>query len=259
MSQLSPIDPLLLSRDLAEMEFHALASFNEGGSGVFWSEAGGPSPWEMHPDCDEMLQILEGEVEVEVLPLDGGSSQVTKVGEGEYIVVPKGCWHRQTMLQRSVEHYLTPGRTLHSLVPDPRVVEQANKMQSHIRNGFGSVRAYVYGDLQTLRMVEAAFAPVEIERNEMGEKAFHIDLRIGDSMLVLEVSDPPYPEGFPGSIYVYVEDTDAAYKLALAAGASSVAEPEDKPYGERQGGVKDHFGNVWWISTLIDPGLAETK
>jgi hypothetical protein len=50
-------DPSLIADGLAEMEFRDLSRFDDGHAGVFWSEAGGPSPWEMHPDCDEMLQI----------------------------------------------------------------------------------------------------------------------------------------------------------------------------------------------------------
>ena len=44
----------------AEMEFATLAQFDTGHVGVFWSEAGGPGPWEMHPGGDELLYVLEG-------------------------------------------------------------------------------------------------------------------------------------------------------------------------------------------------------
>jgi mannose-6-phosphate isomerase-like protein (cupin superfamily) len=64
-------DPSLVVAGLAEMEFRELSRFDDGHAGVFWSAAGGPSPWEMHPDCDEMLQVLEGEIEFEVLPAEG--------------------------------------------------------------------------------------------------------------------------------------------------------------------------------------------
>jgi hypothetical protein len=39
-------------------------------------------------------------------------------------------------------------------------------------------------------------------------------------------------------------------KRALECGATSLAEPEDKPYDERSAGVRDTFGNTWWISTF---------
>jgi uncharacterized glyoxalase superfamily protein PhnB len=46
-----------------------------------------------------------------------------------------------------------------------------------------------------------------------------------------------------------VPDTDAAYRRAMDAGAISVMEPRDQPYGERNAGVKDPAGNTWWLST----------
>jgi quercetin dioxygenase-like cupin family protein len=120
VNELTAHDPSRVADGLAEMEFHELARFDAGHAGVFWSEAGGPSPWEMHPDCDEMLQVLEGEIEVEVLPGDGGAGVKTRVVAGSFFVVPRGCWHRQNLLARTKEFYLTPGQSLHSTEDDPR-------------------------------------------------------------------------------------------------------------------------------------------
>ncbi len=121
----------------------------------------------------------------------------------------------------------------------------------HVRHGIGSVRPYVHGPLSLWELVRDAFGAVELERHEFGPESFHIEARIGDSVIVLETGDPPHPEGTPGSIYVYVADVDSAYKRALERGATSIAAPQDKPYQERQAGVRDSFGNVWWISTYI--------
>ena len=118
----------------------------------------------------------------------------------------------------------------------------------HIRHGVGSVRPYLYGRLDMLELVKRAFGAVELEHLPAGKGA-HVEAKIGDSMIVMEVSDPPHPGGTPASIYVYIDDVDAAYQRALAAGATSVAAPEDKPYQERAAGVKDSFGNTWWIAT----------
>jgi PhnB protein len=118
----------------------------------------------------------------------------------------------------------------------------------HIRQGVGSVRPYLYGRPDMLELVRRAFGAVELEHHKMGNGA-HVEAKIGDSMIVMEVCDPPHPGGKPASIYVYVEDVDAAYARAIAAGATSVAAPEDKPYQERAAGVKDSFGNTWWIAT----------
>ena len=119
----------------------------------------------------------------------------------------------------------------------------------HVRHGFGCVRPYVHGHLAMWDMVKDAFGAVELERQEFGPTSFHIEAQIGDSMIVLETGDPPSSEGVPGSIYVYVPDVDESYRQALDRGAVSIAAPEEKPYQERAAGVRDTFGNVWWIST----------
>lgn len=119
--ELTTFDPSALLNSAGEMEFSNLAQFNEGEVGAFWTNPGAMSPWEMHPDCDELLHVLEGKIEVEVLPLGSGEG-VSKILEaGTFIVIPKGCWHRQQMLERTKELYLTPGPTLHSDADDPRL------------------------------------------------------------------------------------------------------------------------------------------
>ena len=77
-----------------------------------------------------------------------------------------------------------------------------------------------------------------------------VELRIGDSAVALALGDE-FPDGVAtrASVYVYVEDADATYEQALRTGATPIAAPEDKPYGERAGGVRDSFGNVWFIAT----------
>ena len=47
-----------------------------------------------------------------------------------------------------------------------------------------------------------------------------------------------------------VADVDAVLSKALAFGAELVADIEDKPYDERQAGIRDVAGNTWWISTF---------
>jgi mannose-6-phosphate isomerase-like protein (cupin superfamily) len=107
---------------LEEMEFQTLAMFNSGSVGVFWSEAGGQGPWEMHPDCEEFLMVLEGAIELEILPEGGGPAKRRRLCSGELTVIPRRCWHRHLMLEKTKELYLTPGPTQHSHDEDPRQV-----------------------------------------------------------------------------------------------------------------------------------------
>jgi len=120
----------------------------------------------------------------------------------------------------------------------------------HVRDGFSAVRPYVYGPLSLAGLIEKAFGAEEKARYEVGPNAFHLEFQVGDSMLVLELTDPPHEAGMPGTIYVYVPDVDRAHAAALASGATELSAPEGKPYGERQSGIRDVYGNVWWIATF---------
>jgi len=120
---------------------------------------------------------------------------------------------------------------------------------THIRHGAGSVRPYLFGNLDLADLIKRAFDAEELERLPTAG-GFHIEARIGDSMVVLEVGTfPAQVKPTAASIYVYVADVDRAYRRALEAGATSIAAPEDKPYQERAAGVKDSFGNIWYIAT----------
>jgi mannose-6-phosphate isomerase-like protein (cupin superfamily) len=106
---------------LPEMEFSTLADFGTGHVGVFWSEESGPGPWEMHPDSDELLHVIEGCAEIEILPRNPAqSSDLVKLEAGAFLVVPQGLWHRHNMLARTKEMYLSPAETEHSNESDPR-------------------------------------------------------------------------------------------------------------------------------------------
>ena len=79
----------------------------------------------------------------------------------------------------------------------------------------------------------------------------HAEVRIGDSIIMINDATPEFP-AVPAMINVYTEDVDAAYKRALREGATSLREPSDQFYGDRTGGVKDQYGNQWWIATHVE-------
>jgi uncharacterized glyoxalase superfamily protein PhnB len=72
-------------------------------------------------------------------------------------------------------------------------------------------------------------------------------LSVGDSIVM--ISDAGIRDPAPAFLYVYVENTDETYRRALEAGARSLEEPSDLPYGDRRGMVEDKWGNVWQIAT----------
>jgi PhnB protein len=86
----------------------------------------------------------------------------------------------------------------------------------------------------------------------------HAEITIGDSTIMM-ADEAPQVEAFsvehfggsPVSLLIYTADCDALYAQALAAGAKSVREPADQPYGDRMSGVQDPFGYKWHIATHI--------
>jgi PhnB protein len=122
-----------------------------------------------------------------------------------------------------------------------------------IREGFTSVTPYLtVADVERLvQFVKHAFGAVETGRSTGGSGHLHCEIQIGDSMVMCGGGARGHER--PLALHVYVPDADAVYNRALAAGAESLFVPEDRPYGERQGGVKDPTGNLWYIATRF-PG-----
>ena len=59
-------------------------------------------------------------------------------------------------------------------------------------------------------------------------------------------------------IHLYAPDCDAVYAQAMAAGATSFAEPADQFYGDRLARITDPHNNRWSISTHIED-LTQTR
>lgn len=74
------------------------------------------------------------------------------------------------------------------------------------------------------------------------------DIRIGDSVVMVSGGDG-LRDPMTAFLYVYVEDVDATYRRAVAAGAVSLEAPADMPYGDRRAMVKDAWGNLWQMAT----------
>lgn len=78
-------------------------------------------------------------------------------------------------------------------------------------------------------------------------------MRLGTSTVMVSEASAPYP-AMPASYYLYVENADEAMVRAFKAGAAAVLAVSDMPYGDRQGGVRDNHGNIWWLSQRLSPG-----
>jgi len=120
-----------------------------------------------------------------------------------------------------------------------------------IPDGYHSITPYlvVQGAGKLIDFLKQAFAAQERERLTRPDGTIgHAEVKIGDSIVMLSEACGEWKPR-PSAMYLYVNDTDAAYKRALQAGATSTMEPTDQFYGDRSAGVKDLAGNQWWIAT----------
>ena len=86
----------------------------------------------------------------------------------------------------------------------------------------------------------------------------HAELMIGDSKIMLSDEFPEMKSlspttigGTPVSLYLYVEDVDKTFNLAVAEGGKSLFPVQDRFYGDRHGSIQDPFGHIWSMATHI--------
>jgi PhnB protein len=90
-------------------------------------------------------------------------------------------------------------------------------------------------------------------------KLGHAELELGGSLIMLAdehpemgVLSPKSVGGTPVTISVYVEDVDAVFDAAVAAGATAVRPVENQFYGDRSGQFEDPFGHRWSVATHVE-------
>src|SRR5262245_32766777 len=102
-----------------------------------------------------------------------------------------------------------------------------------------------------LAFLKAAFGADEVECHRNPDNTvMHAEITIGDSLIMLGQAGGHW-SARPAAVFLWVADVDATYAKALAAGAESESEPEDKPYGHRSAGVNDQNGITWWIGAPV--------
>lgn len=128
-------------------------------------------------------------------------------------------------------------------------VKQTKKVK---REGFHTVTPYliVQPAVELVEFVKQAFGAVESFRATGSAGGLHCEVTIGDSTVM--IGGGPGFDARPAAIHLYVTDVDEVYARAVAAGATSLAEPSDQDYGERVAGVRDIGGNEWYIARPFD-------
>lgn len=96
---------------------------------------------------------------------------------------------------------------------------------------------------------QSVFGAVEKFKTMRDEQTImHGEVSIGDSVIMFADATEQYPPQNAG-MFLYVDDCDATFKKAIGNGAEEVMAPADQSYG-RSAGVKDPFGNTWWITSV---------
>jgi PhnB protein len=105
---------------------------------------------------------------------------------------------------------------------------------------------------QLLDFTKEAFGAEEIARVVVEDGTIgHAETRIGDSVVMMFDAKDGWP-WTPSFLRIYVDNGDAVFAQALKAGATSVTEMTNMPWGDRVGRVRDPLGNLWWIMTRIE-------
>jgi PhnB protein len=119
-----------------------------------------------------------------------------------------------------------------------------------VRPGFQSVVPYlsIQGAAKLVEFLTAAFGA---QHTFLAPSGTHFEVKIGDSMVMIGDVGNGTPNA--GQLFMYVENPELLYRRAIEAGATSVMEPCDRPWGEgeilmRGAGIKDPSGNLWFLA-----------
>jgi PhnB protein len=125
----------------------------------------------------------------------------------------------------------------------------------HVRKGFRTLTPYpIVQDVPGMvSFMKEVFGAEETFRAVGSAGGYHGEVKVGDCMMMIGGGGPDvswFGESHPMAFHIYVPDVDATYRRALAAGAVSLQEPANQPWGERTANVKDPSGNNWYIATF---------
>jgi PhnB protein len=107
------------------------------------------------------------------------------------------------------------------------------------------------GAEQFIVFTQQVFNAAVVHLTERTEESavMHAEIKIGDSTIMFSGATAQWTPQ-TAHLFIYVDNADETYKLALQNGAVNVMEPADRDYG-RACGVQDPFSNTWWITSLL--------
>ncbi len=155
----------------------------------------------------------------------------------------------------------TTNNQLLDLNSDGRREKMSSKVKP-IPEGYHTATPYliIKGAATALEFYKTAFGATEMLRMPKPDgRIGHAEIKIGDSIIMLADEHPEIgarsPESYGGSpvtIMLYVEDVDAVFNRAVAAGAKVERPVANQFYGDRTGGIIDPFGHKWYLATHVE-------
>jgi len=152
-----------------------------------------------------------------------------------------------TSSQRQTKRYV-PFESLRS----QRKCKESDMTAKPIPDGYHSVTPYltVRGATKAIDFLKQAFS-AQISHEPLKRPdgtIMHTEVTIGDSRVMI-ADESEMAKATASTLYLYVPNVDRVFQQAVKAGGTKIMEPADMFYGDRSGGVKDPFGNSWFIAT----------
>lgn len=267
-------------RDLPDSRFKARLreELIPGKEGVMETTAVETSvrPYLIVEGVDELIAFLKKTFDAEVLvrvPAPGGTVMHAEVRVGDSLLEMGDAGGQWTPIAAPLHVYLenvdeayrraiaAGARSLYEPIDQPYGDREAGVIDRFGIEWFlarrleGSARPAGFGTVTTGFRATGAQRMLEFLKNAFGAEHVsgtmsHAEIRLGNT--VMELSEAHETWGpTRGAFHLFVENCDAVYADALGAGATSLYEPVDKPYGERSAGVTDPWGNQWYIGTPL--------
>ncbi len=122
----------------------------------------------------------------------------------------------------------------------------------YVRDGFAVVTPYltVTNAEGLIKFIVNVFeGKIISEENRPKGDISNAIISIDESRIYISDSTSKWGDS-PCALHIHVKNVDQVYNKAMKAGSQSLDEPADQGYGERSGGIKDEWGNIWWIATF---------
>ncbi len=207
----------------------SLLMIGGGGPGLTWQGEGRPGA--MHIYVEDPDTVYARALEAGAQPIQAPADQEYGERSGSVVDPHGNNWY---IARANGETYVPAG--LHNLNPYLHPL-RAEPLISFLKRAFGAKELAKYASPEGV--------------------VHHARLQIGDSVIEMGEAHGPYPP-MPMTFYVYVPDADAAHWRAVNAGATSTSQPTDQAYGDRNGAVRDAFGNQWYLATHIREAQSQT-